>query len=185
MGFAKIQFRLNRSPNRIVNLSLGRHVIYNGYMPRIKPTVNNPYALSKKQILTIEEVKNQLARGEVPNLPAAHNKVYDTNGNGNELANQNFNRLNYRQALIEALREKKIIGENGKVEQRLAEGLDAIDNKDSPNYSVRLDYIKEINKITGVYSPQETLNRRLGVSIQLSGDELEQEILKLEEELRS
>ena len=185
MGFAKIQFRLNRSLNRIINFILGRHVIYNVYMPRIKPTLNNPYALSKKQILTIEEVKNQLARGEVPNLPQAHNKVYNTNGNGNELASQNFNRLNYRQTLIKELREREIIGKNGKVEQRLAEGLDAIDNKDSPNYSVRLDYIKEINKITGVYSPQETLSRRLGVSIQLSGDELEQEILKIQEELRS
>lgn len=177
---------LNRSPNRIANFTLGCHVMYNICMPRINKTVNNPFALSKKQMLTIEEVKNQIVRGEVPNLAKAHNKIYDTKGRGAELAYQNYNRLNYRQALIEALQERQIIGENGKVEQRLVEGLDATDNNNKPNLSVRLEYIKEISKMIGLYSQKERPDKSLGISIQLNRDTtLEHEIRQMEEELRS
>ncbi len=67
---------------------------------------------------------------------------------------------------------------------RLAQGLDAMQvacNK--PAWGIRLAYIKEINKILGIYAPVRIDQRNLNLRAQVTPKELHANIAGLEGEM--
>lgn len=111
-------------------------------------------------------------------------KIYNANENSAKtLAYRNLGRPNFREALIEALHEKSVLGPDGKVERRLEEGLDATDDKDNVDYTNRLKYIQEINKIVGLYAPQKIEKKSAHFNFDISEEELDEKIRALNEEL--
>lgn len=99
------------------------------------------------------------------------------------LASHNLTKSNFRAGLIEALKKRNILGVNGKLQQRLAEGLDAKTEKKKPAYTTRLSYIQEINKILGVYAPTKIDQRQLKITSKLSPEQLDDRISQIQEEL--
>jgi hypothetical protein len=152
-----------------------------------KRKMKNKYGLTPKQDLTIKEAIKGVEEGKGLDLTAATEKYYNVSSKNSAavISNKNMKRDNFRQALTDGLMEKKIIGADSKVEQRLSEGLDAkIQTKDGESeYDRRviLEYIKEINKVSGAYAPQKTETKRLNLNI--SGKELDDKIKQLQQEL--
>jgi len=157
-------------------------------MPRIKKTKNNPYGLSTKQRLVINEAIETVKQGNKLNLTKITAKYYDTKY-PNRLSHQNTKSIDFRQALLRGLTNKRIIGKDSKVEAKLEEGLDAVrigrDGIPLPLYDTRLRYIQEINKIAGTYAPTTTTNKRLNLNLEITPDELEANIQKLQKQLGS
>jgi len=171
-------------------------------MSRPKKTLRNPHQLTAKQKLTINDMAQDVADGKGIRPSKSHAKFYNAKDkrNAEVLASQNLSKTNFQEGLIEALKNKEIIGSNGKLQQRLAEGLDATttkpeitsrDEKGAPVYTyikqraygIRLAYIKEINKITGVYAPTKIDQRSLTLRATVSPEQLDQKITDLQEEL--
>lgn len=70
------------------------------------------------------------------------------------MANENLNRHNFMDALLQELEYQGVLGVSGKVEEVLTQGLDAykkIGKEYYPDYLNRLKYVQEINKIARVY----------------------------------
>lgn len=149
---------------------------------RPKKSLTNPYGLTPKQRLTVETAVENVKAGKGLDLTKAHAKYYKVSSSGSAavIANKNMKRENFRQALVAGLKEKGIIGPNSKVEQRLSEGLDA-EGDTGLDRRIILEYIKEINKVSGAYAPQRTESKSLHLN--LSGKELDDKIKELQQEL--
>ena len=153
-------------------------------MPIVKKTLDNPHGLSIKQRLVIEDMAEDIKNGNGLNQRKSHGKIYNTSTpqSTSVTAHQNMSKTNFREALIEALEKRKVIGVNGKVSQRLVQGLDA-KQEGKPMYKVRLSYIQEINKVTGVYAPTTINQKTLRLSATLSPQQVEDRIKSIKEEL--
>lgn len=162
---------------------------YNVPMPKPNKTIRNPHGLSVKQKLVVEDMIEDVASGKGLNATKSHLKFYNTQKkhNAGVIAHQNFNKVDFREALVEGLKKRKIIGANSKIETRLAQGLDAEtftpSGKVFKDYKARLDYIKEINKIQGVYAPEKRDIRKLNIN--LDADQLDAKISQLQKELKT
>lgn len=152
-------------------------------MPKIKKTLDNPYGLSTKQRMVIEEVKAKVSRGEKFSLFDATQKYYNAKDKRNveQVVIYNNHNQNFREALVASLTEKNIIGANSKTEDRLLEGLDAEGKDGSVDYEARLKYIQEIHKITGMYAPE--VKKNLNLNLDMSEDELDTKIEELKKQL--
>jgi len=156
-------------------------------MPKIKVTKSNPYGLSIKQQLVIADMLNDIEQGRGLSPAKSTAKIYTAKKEvANSMAVENLHKQNFRQALIDGLTKRKIIGKNSKVEKRLNEGLDAKTGKKRDDYTIRLGYIQEINKIAGAYQPErvqsESVNLNLNVDIE--EEELNKRIEELQKELK-
>ena len=158
-------------------------------MPKIKKTKLNPHGLSIKQQAVIQDIIEDVKQGNGLQATKNTSKYYDAANQKSaaSMACQNMNQLNYRMALLEGLRNGKIIGKNGKVEKRLKEGLDAIkeDSKGdaTADMTTRLSYIKEINKIAGTYAPNTQLTKSINLNMNMTEQELDNHISTLQSEL--
>ncbi len=157
-------------------------------MANAKKTKTNPHGLTIKQRAVINDMVNDVVTGKGLNPAESHQKIYNPSNNKTKytLANKNINKDNFREALLAGLRKNRIVGRNGKVEQRLTEGLDATKmyaKKVLPDFQARLSYIQEINKITGVYAPDKKDVRRLSLNLDLTPEQMQDKIDKLQSEL--
>jgi len=156
-------------------------------MARPKKTIYNPNQLTAKQDLTIKGIVEDVANGKGLNKVENTKKFYSVKkeNTARSMASENFAKPNFRGALIQALKDRGIIGRNGKVSQRLAEGLDAKSLKSDPDplgeKKVRLEYIKEVNKVIGAYAPLKVDSRSL--TAQVRPEQLNKGIETLKEEL--
>jgi len=155
-------------------------------MPKIKVTAKNPYGLSTKQRLTIADMLNDVEQGRGLKPAKSTAKIYPAkNANyANQIAVQNIHKLNYRQALLDGLLKRKIIGKNSKVEKRLTQGINAKTGKKKDDYEIRLKYAQEINKISGVYSPQITESKSLNLNVDITKEQLDNRIEQLQDQLK-
>jgi len=156
-------------------------------MARPKKTLRNPHQLTAKQKLVIEDIVEDVSQGKGINPTKSHNKIYNIEKieTAKSMASENLHKPNFQQALIEGLKKREIIGSNGKLEQRLAEGLDATDTDKNPEYRTRLSYIQEINKITGVYAPVKIDQRSLSLRANVTPEQIDEKIDRLQEELNT
>ena len=140
--------------------------------------------LTIKQEATIGEVMKDLKEGKKLDVASAVGRIYNVNGpeSAVAIANKNLKNDNFREALLIALENRDILGPGGKIENRLAEGLDAED-KHGVDYKTRLEYIKEINKIAGVYAPDKKETKSLRLNLNLTPEEVAERISSLSEEL--
>lgn len=130
-------------------------------MGYIRPTQQNPFGLTLKQLLFIENIVRDIVNGKPINPIDAVKKVYDVKSynTAKSMASENLTKPNIHKALASMLEKRGIAGPNGKIEKKLIEGLDAIIplegvNRGSPaqpDFKMRLEYIKEINKVVGLY----------------------------------
>jgi hypothetical protein len=88
--------------------------------------------------------------------------------------------INFREALISSLIEKKILGADSKTEDVLVAGLDAEKNGEV-DYDVRLKYAQELNKIAGVYAAEK--KQTMNLNLDVSEEELDKRIRELQEQL--
>lgn len=122
-------------------------------MPKVVRTTKNPHGLSIKQALVIKDLVNNIRTGTRFSPTDSHLKFYNAKKRSTAavMANENLNRPNF----IEALHQELEYEVSEKAAQRLTEGLNACrieKNGDlAPDYSTRLKYIQEINKIARIY----------------------------------
>ena len=140
--------------------------------------------LTPKQEAVIKDVVKSVREGEKFSVAKSVGRIYDVNGPASAatIASKNLSKDYFRDALMDALEERNIIGVDSKVEQRLDEGLDARDGE-RVDFRARLDYVKEINKIAGLYAPTKTESRSMKLNLDMSKEELEGKIKQLQEEL--
>jgi hypothetical protein len=149
---------------------------------KVKKTSSNPHGLSNKQKLVMEDMLDDASHGKPIRAIESVRKFYDTKPkNLYKVTNQVLNNENFRQALIEGLKGRKILGANSIVEQKLDEGLDALTEKGEVDYKARLAYIQEINKIAGVYAPEKKSS--LNLNLDMTEEDLDKHIRELTDEL--
>lgn len=147
--------------------------------------------LSAKQKLVAEDIVEKIKKGEKPNPVESTKKFYNvtTENSARSMTSQNFAKPEFRQYLMDGLHKKEIVGPNSKVESRLEEGLDAtniIKGGDlAIDYRTRLAYIQEINKILGVYAPQQVEKKSISYDFKGTPEELDERISQLNKELGS
>lgn len=119
-------------------------------MPYIRVSIRNPYGLSIKQKLVINDMVDDILHGRGMDAARSTKKFYNVKNDNVAavIAHQNLNRLNFQQAFDAKLKQSNI---SGKITTALTEGLDAVDSMGNIDHGTRLNYIKEINKIIGVY----------------------------------
>ena len=157
-------------------------------MPPIHKTIQNPHGLSAKQKLVIEDMVNDVKHGKRMDALKSTKLFYGREGTTNlaPVSSHNLNKDNFRMALIEKLANLNIIGENSKIAKRLNEGIDATKHTKSGvvvDHGARLAYIKEVNKITGVYAPTLSQKKTLNVKINMTDKEYHDKLQALKEEL--
>jgi hypothetical protein len=159
-------------------------------MPKpIKKTVNNPYGLTSKRLMVLDQVDHNLKEGRGMGLVDAIEMTYDIKENKNKrttamkIRSRNLQSMDFRQALVDTLTRHRIVGANGKVSRRLMEGLDAETDEGTPAHHARLGYIREINKVVGVYAPLKVERRSFSLNANISEAELDSKIKRLQEEL--
>lgn len=152
----------------------------------MKKTKDNPYGLTTKQMLTVREMVRQVEKGKGISPTDAHEKFYEvaSRKSASAIAASNMRKPNFRKALTYGLEKKNIIGADSQVEKRLTQGLNA--EKSTPNgteldFPTILNYIKEINKIAGVYAPQKT--QKMNLNVDVTGSALDKRIEDLQKEL--
>ena len=140
--------------------------------------------LTTKQEAVIRDVVRSVKKGEKFDVARSTEKIYDVSSkaSASSIAAKNLRKEPFREALLDALEERDIIGANSKVEKRLTEGLDA-ESKGETDFKTRLEYIKEINKIAGVYAPLKTESKHLKLNMNMSEEELDKKIENLRKEL--
>lgn len=140
--------------------------------------------LTTKQEAVITEVVRDMKKGEKLSVTNAVERIYNVTSRKSAaaVATKNLADPDFRVALLKALEERDILGPGSKVENRLVEGLDAED-KGETDYRTRLEYIKEIHKIAGVYAPDKHETRKMTLNLNMSKEELEEKIKALKEEL--
>jgi len=169
----------------------------------VKKTKDNPFGLTKKQRFVVEDMKAKMEKGEKMDIVDSHERYYNVKNriNAANIANSNMKKENFREALITGLYHKKILGKDSVIQKKLEEGLDAgnkkpinigrdsktgkpvIDYEDIPDYKTRLEYIKEINKIAGVYAPERKESKQMILKADITEAELDAKIKSLQEEL--
>lgn len=154
-------------------------------MVAIKKTLENPHALSNKQKLVIADLLQDITTTGKMDVKKSHRIVYGKQSDASlpVTVSQNLNRANFREALIEGLQQKKIIGVNGKIGKVLMEGLDAVTLTGAIDHKTRLLYVQEINKITGAYAPEKMEKRSLHLNLNITDEELHNKINQLQSEL--
>ena len=149
-------------------------------MPRPRKTKENPHGLTYKQDLVIRDITNKVNEGKNMKPVESIERFYNVKNNASARSALSYNmkQPNFRSALVDSLIEKKVLGADGLVEQKTLEGLDATTERGAVDYSNRLKYIQEINKIAGVYAtePKKTLN----INIDMTEDALDQHIEELQ-----
>ena len=152
-------------------------------MKTTKRTINNPFGLTAKQGLVIEDVKAKVKRGEGLKLLDSTEKFYNVKNRASAqgVVNYNMKNKNFRDALVHSLVEKKILGADSKTEKRLLEGLDA-EKGGQIDYDARLKYVQEVNKIAGVYAPE--VKKNLNLNVEVTEKALDDKIKELQEQLK-
>jgi len=148
-----------------------------------KKTKKNPYGLTYKQDLVIRDIVNKVEHGKKMDVLGSVEKFYEAKNRNTAktIVSKNMNNLNFREALVSSLVEKKILGADSITEDKLIEGLDATDKDGSVNYDTRLKYIQEVNKIAGVYAAEK--KQILNLNMEMSEEELDEHIKELKEQL--
>jgi hypothetical protein len=144
-----------------------------------KKTLQNPHGLTYKQDLVIKDAVSDIEMGKSMNLAKSVEKFYNVKNrkSTSQVIRSNMQNKNFREALIESLVDKKILGANSLTENRLLEGLDAETKDGFIDYDVRLKYVQEINKVAGVYAPERKATMNLNVD--MSEEELDKHIKEL------
>jgi hypothetical protein len=155
-------------------------------MPKIPKTIRNPYGMSIKQQLVIDDAAESIKAGNGINLKSSTQKFY-RGKNADVIASKNLGKVDFRLALIDGLKKRKILGHNSIVEQKLSEGLDATyftkSGQEFVDHRARLAYIQEINKIADVYAPNRTEQKNLNLNLTMSKEELDEKIKTLQDQL--
>lgn len=140
--------------------------------------------LTTKQEAVITEVVRDVKKGNKLSVADAVERIYNVSSrkSAHAVASKNLSNPDFRSALLKALEERDVLGKGSKVENRLVEGLDA-ESKGETDYRTRLEYIKEIHKIAGVYAPEKHESRKMTLNLNMSKEELEEKIKTLREEL--
>ena len=149
-----------------------------------KKTKKNPYGLTYKQDLVIRDIVNKVEHGKKMDVLGSVQKFYDAKNkkSAQRVVEWNMHHsVNFSEALVASLVEKKILGADSITEGKLIEGLDATDKDGSVNYDTRLKYIQEVNKIAGVYAPET--KKSLNLNLDMNEEELDKHIKELKEQL--
>ena len=148
-----------------------------------KRTKLNPFGLTYKQDLVVKDVVAKVNKGEKMNMVESVEKFYDVKNRNSakQVVAYNMKTPNFRDALVASLIEKKILGADSVTEDKLIEGLDAIDKDGNVNFDTRLKYIQEVNKIGGVYAVEKKAT--LNMNVDMSEEELDKHIQELQEQL--
>lgn len=150
-------------------------------------TESNPYGLTTKDMLIIEDFQRAVLAGEKPDIRELVERYYP-NQNPKSLSVTKHEKLanpNFREALINGFYENGIIGKDSIIDKKLREGLEAVtikaNGEEVPDYKTRLAYIQEIHKVTGLYAPKQTESKNLNLN--LSAEEADKRIKAYEAEL--
>ena len=121
-------------------------------MPSIVAKPNNPFGLTLKQRLFIAHLVTAIRNGRPIEPMQCIKRVYDVKNDptARVIASQNLSKLNIQQALQHELKKIGLIGNHSKTEQRLVEGLDAVNNAGEVDYIARLEYVREIHRVIGL-----------------------------------
>jgi hypothetical protein len=126
-------------------------------MAKVLRTTNNPYGLSVKQRLVLDDIVHSIVEGHPINPTESHMRFYNVQKRSTAavMAHENLSRPNFRKALYSMLEEKGVWGVSGKVEGVLLSGLNAqrvlANGETIPDFRTRLRYIQEINRLAGLY----------------------------------
>lgn len=161
---------------------------FSSKMAKPKITKRNPHGLTAKQSLAKDLMIASMKAGEGLRAMEIHQQVYPVKNKqtASQLAHQNITQPNFRQALLDGLTKRKILGKNSKTERRLRQGLDATQptlTGKRIDFKTRLAYIQEINKVAGVYAPEKRMTSRLNINLDLTPEQLKKRNQDLQEEL--
>ena len=123
-------------------------------MPLVAISKHNPYGLTLKQQLFVDHLATSICTGKPIRPKDCVKMVYSVKNDATArvMASENLAKPNIQKALQYELEKVGLVGNNSKAEQRLFEGLDAVDNNGAIDYMTRLHYMQEIHKIVGIYS---------------------------------
>jgi len=152
-------------------------------MPKRKKTKENPFGLTYKQDLVIQDVTAKVKQGKKADIMGSVERFYDAKdrASANQVLVYNMKQPNFREALVFNLVDKKILGADSATEKRLIEGLDATDKSGFVDYDARLKYIQEVNKIAGVYAP--SVSKTMNLNLDMTEEELDEHIKELRDQL--
>ena len=141
--------------------------------------------LTIKQEAVIADVIRSVKDGEKMSVAKSVERIYETKniGSARTLATRNLNNDDFREALLFALEDRKILGADSEVEEVLASGLKA-ESKGEIDYRTRLEYVKEINKVAGMYAPERRESHNIKLNLNMTKEELDKKIRLLKEELK-
>jgi len=141
--------------------------------------------VTAKQRLVIEDIAKKINDGKPMNAVESTERFYDVSSRASAktISSRNFSSKEFRDALLEQLDKYGVVGKDSKISTKLAEGLEATSDKGDIDYNARLKYIQEINKIIGMYAPTQTEKKTMNLSLDMSKEELEERIEKLQKEL--
>jgi len=145
------------------------------------PKLPTDRKLSANQEAVIADVVKSVKDGERFSIAKSVERIHKIKPkSASTIAGRNWKQQEFREALLSALEERQIIGANSKVEQRLVEGLDA-EGVMGIDFRTRLEYVKEINKISGVYAPEKRETMKLNLN--MTKEEMDEKISQLRDEL--
>jgi len=152
-------------------------------MPTPKKTKENPHGLTYKQDLVIKDIAVKVNEGKNMQAIESVERFYNVKDrkNAQSVLAHNMKQPNFRTALVESLVDKKVLGADGLTEKRTIEGLDATTERGSVDYTNRLKYIQEINKIAGVYAVET--KKSLNLNVDMTEEALDKHILELQKQL--
>ena len=159
---------------------------YNTPVARVSSTdPTKRQKLTTKQAGVIADAVKGVREGGKLKLAESVEKIYNVSSihSARSIATANWGKEHFREALLNALEERKIIGADSKVEKVLTSGLDA-EKEGEVDHRTRLDYAKEINKISGVYAAEKKETKTMKLNMDLSEEELNRKINALREELK-
>ena len=115
-------------------------------------SLHNPFDLTLKQRLFIAHLVTTILNGKPIKPKESIKAVYHVKNDATArvMASENLTKPNIQEALQYELETVGLVGNNSKAEQRLIEGLDAVDDNGAIDYMTRLHYIQEIHKIVGI-----------------------------------
>ena len=142
--------------------------------------------LTSKEEAVIVDVVRSVNKGDKFSVARSVERIHDaTKKSSAVIASRKMSNDDFRNTLMAALEQREIIGADSKVEQVLSEGLDALTEKENPDFRVRLDYAKEINKIAGVYAPERRETKSMHLNLNMSEEELKKKIAELGKEFEN
>jgi len=141
--------------------------------------------LTAKQKLVIEDIAKTINEGKPMNAVESTKKFYNVKNtqNASNISSRNMKSKDFRNALLEELDKYKVIGNDSATSRKLAEGLEALNDKGNVDYNARLKYIQEIHKIVGMYAPTQTEKKTMSLNVDVTKEELDERIRLLQEEL--